>query len=98
MHYFRGQELMNGAEAPARKNEFPTDLWITAAHEAQQFDLLLRVGNIDLFNERFGLHDPREIRGAHATINDRTGDAESSGINPSPSEMFRSLAGKLLDD
>ena len=56
------------------------------------------MGNIDLFNERFGLHDPREIRGAHATINDRTGDAESSGINPSPSEMFRSLAGKLLDD
>src|ERR1700674_727825 len=42
---FRCEKFMKGAEAPARENEFPTDLRVAAAHEAQQFDLLLRVGS-----------------------------------------------------
>src|SRR5712675_968374 len=38
---FRREEFVDGAEATAGENEFPADLRIAAAHEAQEFDLLL---------------------------------------------------------
>ncbi len=47
---------MNGAEAAAGENEFPAHLRIAAAHEAQQFDLLLGVGR-EVGMPAFGRHD-----------------------------------------
>src|SRR2546429_2824856 len=56
------------------------------------------VRNVQLLDERFGFHDPGEVRGAHAAVDDRTGDAKSGSVNSLAAEMIRSLAGKLLDD
>src|SRR5713101_2448451 len=47
---------MKGAEAAAGKNEFPADLRIATAHEAQQFDLLLGVRS-KIRMSPFGRHD-----------------------------------------
>src|SRR5260370_3469858 len=56
MHHFRRKEFVNGAEAAAGENELPTDLRVAAAHEAQEFDLLLGVrGEIGM--AAFGGHD-----------------------------------------
>src|SRR5712692_2220969 len=41
--YFRREKFVNGAEAAAGENELPANLRIAAAHEAQEFDLLLGV-------------------------------------------------------
>src|SRR2546425_1211169 len=43
MGNFGREKFMNGAEAAAGENEFPAYLRIAAAHEAQEFDLLLGV-------------------------------------------------------
>src|SRR5713101_5122149 len=43
MNYFRRKEFVKGAEAAAGENKFPAYLRIAAAHEAQEFDLLLGV-------------------------------------------------------
>src|SRR5712692_2225214 len=43
MDDFRREEFVKGAEAAAGENELPAYLRIAAAHEAQQFDLLLGV-------------------------------------------------------
>ena len=47
---------MKGAEAAAGKNEFPTDLRIATAHEAEKFDLLLGVRS-EIGMASFGGHD-----------------------------------------
>src|SRR5882724_1960067 len=50
------QEFMKGAEAAARKNEFPADLRIAAAHKAEEFDLLLGVRS-EIGMASFGGHN-----------------------------------------
>src|SRR5216684_2252669 len=53
---FRREEFVNGAEAATGENEFPAYLRIAAAHEAQQFDLLLGVrGEVGV--AAFGRHN-----------------------------------------
>src|SRR5712692_9511849 len=53
---FRIKEFVNGAEAATGKNEFPAYLRIAAAHEAQEFDLLLGVrGEVGV--AAFGRHN-----------------------------------------
>src|SRR6266550_1841917 len=56
MGNFRSEKFVNGAEAAARENEFPTYLRIAAAHEAQQFDLLLGVRS-EVGMSAFGRHN-----------------------------------------
>jgi hypothetical protein len=43
MLYVGIEELVNRAEAPTGKDELPADLRIAAAHEAEEFNLLLGV-------------------------------------------------------
>src|SRR6266403_5627051 len=56
MGNFRREKFVSGAEAAARENEFPTYLRIAAAHEAQQFDLLLGVRS-EVGMPAFGRHN-----------------------------------------
>src|SRR6266481_5184015 len=56
VYNFRREEFVNGAEAATGENEFPAHLRIAAAHEAQQFDLLLGVrGEVGV--AAFGRHN-----------------------------------------
>src|SRR5229473_167230 len=56
VYNFRREEFVNGAEAATGENEFPAYLRIAAAHEAQQFDLLLGVrGEVGV--AAFGRHN-----------------------------------------
>ena len=43
MRHFWRKEFVDGTKAASGENQFPTDLRIAAAHEAQEFDLLLGV-------------------------------------------------------
>src|SRR6266403_1957797 len=167
---FRCEKFMKGAEAAAGKNEFPTDLRIAAAHEAEEFDLLLGVrseigmasfgghhavaptvpdenrltetgagseqgagpaglrntriqnaeipgwkmleavaggsqiiqendiGDCQFLDERRGVDDPRKIRGAHAPVDHRSGDAEARGDDAFVPQMIGGLAREFLDD
>ena len=56
MGNFGREKFMNGTEAAAGQNEFPAYLRIAAAHEAEEFDLLLGVrGEVGM--PAFGRHN-----------------------------------------
>src|SRR6266446_4240000 len=56
VRHFRREKFVNSAEAAAGENEFPTHLRIAAAHEAQEFDLLLGVRR-EIGMPAFGRHN-----------------------------------------
>src|SRR6266851_3972478 len=92
VYNFRREEFVNGAEAATGENEFPAYLRIAAAHEAQQFDLLLDVRDTQLFDEASGVDDPWKICRSHGAVDHRPGNAEAGGDDAFLSEMIGGLA------
>src|SRR5882724_5339471 len=167
---FRREKFMKSAEAAPGKNEFPADLRIAAAHEAEEFDLLLgvrseigmasfgghdavapavpdedrltktgagskqcarsaglrytRIQNAEILgckvleavaggsqiiqendigdghflNERRSVDDPGKIRGSHAAVDNRAGNAKAGGGDAFAAQMIGGLTGEFLDD
>src|SRR5215510_1936150 len=56
------------------------------------------VRNAELLDKRLSFYEPGKIRCPDSAVDDRTGDAKSSGANFLASEVLRGLAGKFFDD
>src|SRR5437588_12177136 len=56
------------------------------------------VRKFKLLNQSLVFDDPVKVRGAHAAVDDRAGDAESGSVNLIAAQVLRSLARKFLYD
>src|SRR5437879_12092865 len=95
MRHFWRKEFVNGAEAAAGKNEFPTDLRIAAAHEAKEFDLLAGVrGEIGM--AAFRGHNAVAATIPHKKRLAKTGTGSKQRARPARLRVARIQDAKIL--